>query len=96
MLKFVTLLLLLTLFACVPVTPKSQQTDTERANVHYKMALAKLQSGNPTGALKELLDAVELDPENAIIQIALAQTYQRKKSLFFGRKTLFKSSGTLR
>jgi len=91
MLKFVTLLLLLTLFACVPVTPKSQQTDTERANVHYKMAQAKLQSGNPTGALKELLAAVELDPENAIIQIALAQTYQRKKAYPLAEKHYLKA-----
>jgi len=91
MLKFVTLLLLLTLFACVPVTPKSKQTDTERANVHYKMAQAKLQSGNPTGALKELLAAVELDPENAIIQIALAQTYQRKKAYSLAEKHYLKA-----
>ena len=80
MLKFVPMLLLLTLSACVPITPESQQSDVQRADIHYKMAQASLRSGNPTGALKELLLSVELDPDNAIIQISLAQTYQRKKA----------------
>lgn len=80
MLKFVTMLLLLTLFACVPITPESKQSDVQRADIHYKLAQANLRSGNPTGALKELLVSVELDPDNAAIQVALAQTYQRKKA----------------
>lgn len=80
MLKFVPMLLLLTLFSCVPITPESQRSDVQRADIHYKMAQASLRSGNPTGALKELLLSVELDPDNAIIQISLAQTYQRKKA----------------
>ncbi len=80
MLKFVTVLLLLTLFSCVPVPPESQRSNLERADTHYKLALANLKANHPTGALKELLVAVELDPENASIQVALAQTYQRKKA----------------
>ena len=76
----VTMIMVLSLFACVSVTPESQQTDLQRATIHYQMAMANLQANNPTGALKELLLSIELDPENAAIQIALAQTYQRKKA----------------
>ncbi|MCK5826074.1 MAG: tetratricopeptide repeat protein [Desulfuromusa sp.] len=80
MLKFVPMLLLLTLSACVPITPESQQSDVQRADIHYKLAQANLRSGNPSGALKELFISVELDPDNAAIQVALAQTYQRKEA----------------
>lgn len=67
------------LSACVPVSPESQQ-DHNQADVHYKLAMAHLQGDNPTLALKELLIAVEQDPANSSIQVALAQTYQRKKA----------------
>jgi len=81
MLKILMMMIVvLSLFACVTVTPESQQTDLQRATIHYQMAMANLQANNPTGALKELLLSVELDPDNAAIQIALAQTYQRKKA----------------
>lgn len=78
--KILTMLIVLSLFACVPVPPESQQSDLHRANVHYKLAIANLQANHPTGALKELLLSVKLDPNNAAIQVALAQTYQRKKA----------------
>ena len=80
MLKSLALIMILSLFACVPVIPKDQQGDLYRADVHYKVAMANLASNNPTSALKELLISVELDPDNANIQVALAQTYQRKKA----------------
>ncbi len=78
-LKFVTIVVLSSLFACVPVSPETQQ-DHHQADVHYKLALAHLQADNPTAALKELLVAVKQDPKNSSIQVALAQTYQRKKA----------------
>jgi tetratricopeptide (TPR) repeat protein len=70
---------MLSLFACVPVSQESQK-DHNQADVHYKLAMAHLQGDNPTLALKELLIAVEQDPKNGSIQVALAQTYQRKKA----------------
>ncbi|MDX2494783.1 MAG: tetratricopeptide repeat protein [Desulfuromusa sp.] len=79
MLKIVTIVLTFLLFACVPVKQESQQ-DYHQADVHYKMALAHLQAENPTLALKELLIAVKQNPQNSSIQVALAQTYQRKKA----------------
>jgi len=78
-LKLTTIVLLISLFACVPVSPEAQQ-DHYQADVHYKLALAHLQADNPTSALKELLVAVKQDPKNSSIQVALAQTYQRKKA----------------
>ncbi len=78
--NLVMMIMIFSLLSCVPVTPESKQSDSERAKVHYKLALANLNANNPTGALKELLVSVQLDPENAAIQIALAQTYQKKKA----------------
>jgi len=78
-LRFTTIILISSLFACVPVNQESQQ-DHHQADVHYKLALAHLQADNPTLALKELLVAVNQNPKNSSIQVALAQTYQRKKA----------------
>ncbi|MCF6265648.1 MAG: tetratricopeptide repeat protein [Desulfuromusa sp.] len=78
-LRLATIILMSALFACVPVKQESQQ-DHNQANVHYKLALAHLQADNPTLALKELLIAVKQNPKKSSIQVALAQTYQRKKA----------------
>ncbi len=82
-LVFVLLLLSLSLFACAPVN----KIDThKKAEVKYKLALAHLQGNNPTMALRELLDAVRLNPQNSSIQVALAQTYQHKKAYYLAEK----------
>ena len=78
-LKFSIVILMLFLFACAPVNPNAKSAH-QQADVHYKMAMAHLQSDNPTLALKELLVAVKQDPKNSSIQVALAQTYQRKNA----------------
>ncbi|MFK5926160.1 MAG: tetratricopeptide repeat protein [Desulfuromusa sp.] len=78
-LKSFIVILVFCLFACVPVNQQAQ-TEHHQADVHYKLALAHLQGGNPTLALKELLVAVKQDPQNSSIQVALAQTYQRKNA----------------
>lgn len=70
----------LVLTACAPVKPDSAQNDQQQAQVHYKLAMAHLQSDNPTLALKELLVAVRQDPDNDAIHVALAQAYQQKKA----------------
>ena len=71
-------LLLVVLFACAPVTNPPDKL--KQAEVNYKMAISHLQAKNPTMALKKLLPAVEMDPSNSSIHVALAQAYQQKRS----------------
>ena len=78
-LKTIIFILMLGLCSCAPVRNEAKQ-DFHQADVHYKLAMAHLQADNPTLALKELLAAVKKDPNNSSIQVALAQTYQRKKA----------------
>ncbi len=89
-LKLFIVILVLCLFACVPVRPEAQK-DHNQADIHYKLALAHLQGDNPTLALKELLVAVQQDPQNSSIQIALAQTYQRKKAYLLAEEHYLKA-----
>ncbi|WP_321371916.1 tetratricopeptide repeat protein [uncultured Desulfuromusa sp.] len=78
-LKTVLIVLVVGLCSCAPVTREANQ-DVQQADTHYKLAMAHLQSRNPTLALKELLIAVKQDPENSSIHVALAQAYQLKKA----------------
>lgn len=50
------------------------------AEAHYMLGLSYLQEQDPTRALKEFLRAADLDPRNAEIQAALAQSYYLKKA----------------
>jgi Tfp pilus assembly protein PilF len=59
---------------------QQQQDKLQQADVHYKLGISHLQSKNPSLALKELLIAVEYDPDNADIHAVLAQSYQLKKA----------------
>ena len=83
LLKITIIILLFSLGACVPANRESPQ---QQADVHHKLAVAHLQANNPTMALKELLVAVQQDPENCDIQVTLAQTYQRKKAYHLAEK----------
>lgn len=73
-------LLSLVMVACAPVQDGASRNPEQQAQVHYKLAMAHLQSNNPTLALKELLSAVRYDPDNDAIHVALAQAYQQKKA----------------
>ncbi len=84
--KKISFVLLLLLFACVPVDPNMKTGKNQQAEARYKMALAHLQGGNATMALRELLVAVKQDPQNSAIQEALARTYQRKKAYALAEK----------
>lgn len=73
----------------VPKNPQEQQAPQVQAQKknkiplaeeHFRLGVSHLKSNNPTQALKELLQAVELDPKNDEINEALAQAYQRKKA----------------
>ncbi len=76
---FLSCLVVISLFGCVS-TKTQQQSETQQADVHYKLGASQLQGNNPTLALKEFLLAIENDPNNSKIQAALAQAYQLKKS----------------
>ena len=90
MLNIFMLIVLFSLFACAPVSKKTQM-EHNQADVHYKMALAHLQGDNPTLALRELLIAVKQDPQNSSIHVALAQTYQRKNAYPLAEKHYLKA-----
>ena len=83
LLKIFFVILLLLLSACVSPNREVLQG---KADVHYKLAMAHLERNNPTLALKELLDAVQQDPKNSKIQVALGRTYQSKKAYVLAEK----------
>lgn len=72
---FSVVLLSILLAACVSTSEIPPQ-----ASPHYTLGLAHLQSGNPTLALKEFLQAQEDDPESPLVHAGLARAYQAKKA----------------
>lgn len=79
--RFITIVMVCFLLSgCVASSSKLQQDQATQAEVHYKLGIAYLQANNPTLALKELLLAKGQNPNNASIQVSLAQAYQRKKA----------------
>ena len=68
-------LLTLLLFGCGLSVERQNQ-----ARSHYTLGLSHLQSGSPTMALKELLEAEKLNTNDAEIQAVLAHAYQVKKA----------------
>ena len=78
--KWLSLVLLLVVFGCAAASKDDQGAAQAKADMHFKLAAAHLQNSNPTYALKELLAAVKLDPDNSEIHVALAQAYQKKNA----------------
>jgi type IV pilus biogenesis/stability protein PilW len=66
----------LLLAGCAGSTQRKQTS----SNVHYTLGLSYLSEKDPTGALREFLQAARDEPDNADIQAALAQAYQLKKA----------------
>lgn len=64
--------------ACVPIEPS--RPDSENANYHYLVGITALDEGNPTEALKELLEAEKYDKKDPEIQAGLAQAYWLKNA----------------
>ncbi|MCK5912900.1 MAG: tetratricopeptide repeat protein [Desulfuromusa sp.] len=83
--KSFIVVLLLSLLSCA-TAGHEVSLDSQQATVHYQLAVAHLEANNPTLALKELLVAVQQDPESSAIQVVLAQTYQRKKAYSLAEK----------
>ncbi len=86
LLNFAFLIIFVFVVACVPVNQASKPELSKQAEFHYKSALANLQSGNASSALRELLEAVKLAPHDSAIHEALARTYQRKKAYNLAEK----------
>ena len=80
LLKLAFIIVSLIATACAPVNQPAKPELSKQAEFHYKSALAHLQGGSASSALRELLQAVKLAPEDSAIQEALARTYQRKKA----------------
>ncbi len=78
--QWISIVLFVVLVGCAPATNGSKDSRQAQADMHFKLAAAHLQNNNPTYALKELLSAVELDPDNSEIHVALAQAYQKKNA----------------
>ncbi len=78
--KWLCVALIMMLVGCAASTNGNKDSRQSQADMHYKLAAAHLQNNNPTYALKELLSAVELDPDNSEIHVALAQAYQKKNA----------------
>jgi len=66
------------LTACVSSEPTI--SDSQKASYHYILGVASLKERNPTGALKEFLQAEELDPYDPKIQAGLSQAYWIKRA----------------
>jgi len=75
------LLILVLTGGCVPLDEPE-----DRGETHYILGLSFLQEDDNTRALKEFLAAVKEAPEDARMQHALAQTYQRKKAFELAEK----------
>ncbi len=75
--SFVILLVVLSA-ACVPV--EKYQPASEKAEYHYTLGVSSLNEENPTGALKEFLEAEKYDDDDAEIQAGLAQAYWLKRA----------------
>ena len=89
--KFLFLVFFLITAGCAAVNQAPSPEFSKKADIHYKSALAHLQGGNSTTALRELLEAVKYDPQNSAIQEALARAYQRKKAYELAENHYLKS-----
>ena len=78
-------LLLLLLSACVSTELKP------KPKPHFTLGLSYLESGNPTLALKEFLQAEKNDPKNAEVHAGLARAYQMKKAYELAEQEYFKA-----
>ena len=73
-----SIVLLMLVCACVPVEEK--KTDTESADYHYLLGVTALKEQNPTGALKEFLQAEKYNSNDIRIHAGLAEAYMQKKA----------------
>ena len=66
------------LAACVPV--EDRQEVGKKSEYHYMLGVSSLNEQNPTGALKEFLEAEKYDNKDPEIQDGLAWAYWQKQA----------------
>ena len=74
----VLFVMVVSLVACVPI--EEGHSDREQADSHYMLGVSSLNEQNPTGALKEFLEAEKFDDRDDRIQAGLAQAYWLKQA----------------
>lgn len=74
-----------------PQVQTKNQNKAPLADEHFRLGVSHLKSNNPTQALKELLQAIQLAPNNDEINEALAQAYQLKKAYRLAEKHYLKA-----
>jgi type IV pilus biogenesis/stability protein PilW len=75
LLKFIWVVLAVSLFLGGCAT---SEKDREKARIHTRLGSQYLQQGDPTSALRELLEAQKYNPEDADMQFALGWAYSAK------------------
>lgn len=70
--------------ACVPL--EQTRPASEKAEYHYMMGVSALNEQNPSGALKELLQAEKYNPRDPQTQAALGQAYYDKQAYDLAEK----------
>jgi Tfp pilus assembly protein PilF len=63
---------------CATTSPASQAETDRKVRSHYELAVNHLREGRTGIAIRELLAAEALDPEDPWIQLALAEAYRLK------------------
>ena len=67
------LMTFLVVVGCSPVVKSGN------ADAHYKLGISYMGTGDPTTALREFLQAEEIEPDDADLQAALGEAYLAKK-----------------
>jgi tetratricopeptide (TPR) repeat protein len=80
----VLFVMVVSLVACVPI--EEGPSDRQQADSHYMLGVSNLNEQNPTGALKEFLEAEKYDDRDDRIQAGLAQAYWLKNAYDLSEK----------
>jgi Tfp pilus assembly protein PilF len=86
---FLSLFVFASLAACVPIDEK--QEVGKKSEYHYMLGVSSLNEQNPTGALKEFLEAEKYDKKDPEIQAGLAQAYWLKQAHDLAEKHFLKA-----
>ena len=71
-------LLVATALGCATTNPETQADKDRQVRSHYEMAVNHLREGRTGIAIRELLAAHEIDPEDPWVHLALAEAYRLK------------------
>jgi type IV pilus assembly protein PilF len=80
-LKFINIIFYVTLISLISACGTTQKTDENKASLKMQLGVAHLENDNLPLALKELLEAEQLDPKNPLIQNNLGLVYFLRKKM---------------